>query len=106
MAAKNPYISPKRKDTNETKNKMSCSNPKADSAKVSTDQAETRENTGGTQVHCPICNKGYDQFEINAHVDICLNASTVKQLVQEETQSADERSKKKTRKLADFFVGS
>lgn len=95
MAAKNPYISPKRKDTNETKNKMSSSNPKAD-AKVSTVQAKTRENDG-TQVHCPICNKGYDQSEINAHVDSCLNASTVKQLIQEETQSADERSKKKTR---------
>jgi DNA polymerase kappa len=60
-------------------------------------------------VQCPICgillSSGSDNNAINAHVDTCLNVSTVRQLAKEETTFADlkEEKSRKKRCLPDFF---
>jgi transcription elongation factor Elf1 len=71
-------------------------------------------SSGSTETEvliCPICGTSIqsissnDNNAINAHIDACLNAKTVKQLAQEETLYADLKGgkPKKKRSLADFF---
>ena len=72
---------------------------------------ETITSKSAKIVSCPICGlslQSSDDTAINAHIDSCLNVSTVKQLAQEETMLADlkdEKSKKK-RSLTDYFSSS
>ena len=100
----NPYEIPKRdtaaSSTNGSANTTSSSNEGKMANFVSLqDEAQTC---------CPICNKTFHPNQnhvLNAHIDACLNASTVKELCKEETVSADERAKKKQKRtLNDFFV--
>ena len=61
------------------------------------------------QFSCPICKRSFQSDQnhaLNAHIDSCLNASTVRELCKEETASADERAKKKQKHntLNDFFI--
>jgi len=83
-------------------NKPSPSNLKDDSNITSTENSNT---DFGTEVQCPICQKYFKsgKVDINAHIDSCLNAATVKQLAKEETHEWNLRNKKKKRKLGDFF---
>lgn len=55
---------------------------------------------------CPICSKAIsgDNNDLNRHVDACLNAGTVAELV--EQSNAEERLSKKRRVLKDFFASS
>lgn len=57
---------------------------------------------------CPICSKTIagDNNDLNRHVDACLNAGTVAELVEQSNAEADERSSKKRRVLKDFFASS
>lgn len=57
---------------------------------------------------CPICSKTIsgDNNDLNRHVDACLNAGTVAELVEQSNAEADERSSKKRRLLKDFFASS
>lgn len=119
---KNPYLSPKSISPleNISHNKTKSSNvsskrslytpppidPSNDKTSNPTDSAKdgsAAEN--GAQIECPICQKIFqtNNAEMNAHIDACLNASTVKELAKEETRCADERRKKKRRRLKDFF---
>ena len=95
----NPYASPKRDSA--TKCLAKTSSPK-EGAK----DAPPR-NIG--QFSCPICKRSFQSDQnhaLNAHIDSCLNASTVRELCKEETASADERAKKKQKHntLNDFFI--
>jgi len=82
--------------------KPSPSNPKAGNNITSTENANT---DFGTDIQCPICQAYFKsgKVDINAHIDSCLNAATVKQLAKEETHEWNQRNKKKKRKLGDFF---
>ena len=111
---KNPYISPKRV---ESKAKQSLTNfkhtplqlfPKPSCTKAMAIPSTSAAGKIIDQIQCPICQKHFptnthDNAEINAHIDACLSATTVKELVKEETQWAEEKTKKKKRRLADFF---
>ncbi|KAL7519717.1 hypothetical protein ACHAWX_004474 [Stephanocyclus meneghinianus] len=104
----NPYkTSPKRGDygaqSNVDRNRTSNKSPlrNSSSSNIDVESANVFE--------CPVCAVSFtnkqDNSAINAHVDACLNASTVKQLAKEETlfaKSMEEKSRKK-RRLADFF---
>ena len=83
-------------------NKPSPSNLKDDSNITSTENSNT---DFGTDIQCPICQAYFKsgKVDINAHIDSCLNAATVKQLAKEETHEWNLRNKKKKRKLGDFF---
>ena len=102
---KNPY-SPKKRVNSKMSPKHNCksspSNPKAGNNITSTENANT---DFGTDIQCPICQAYFksDNVDINAHIDSCLNAATVKQLAKEETHEWNLRNKKKKRKLGDFF---
>mmetsp|Transcript_13349 Transcript_13349/g.23437 ORF Transcript_13349/g.23437 Transcript_13349/m.23437 type:complete len:391 (-) Transcript_13349:12-1184(-) len=119
---KNPYLSPQamplrekilgneaKRSTTSSKRTLYTSSPsvpKPDCAKMSTETTGVDEIS--SKVQCPICQKHFQidkhgNAEMNAHIDACLNATTVKQLAKEETKCADERTKKKRRRLADFF---
>lgn len=92
----NPYASPKR-------------NTKVDSTKplASIQKEAASETPPSNHVYCPMCNKSFlaDQNDaINQHIDACLNASTVRELCREENVCADERAKKKKKRINDFFV--
>lgn len=106
---KNPYVSPKRMRHESSERRISKPNSGVSSwsppAGLKSDKTVNEKQSIGThaQVQCPICNRSCTFDEINYHIDSCLNATTVKQLAKEETQCADERSKKKKRRLADFF---
>jgi hypothetical protein len=103
---KNPYISPKstkiRRDNVETKRPL-------DELIYTSKQGQA----AGTdivkeQLQCPLCRIGFPNNEdgnalLNAHIDECLNATTVKQLANEETACADGRKKCKKCRLTDFF---
>ncbi|KAL3797709.1 hypothetical protein HJC23_000254 [Cyclotella cryptica] len=104
----NPYKnSPKRGDygtrCNTDRNRTVSTSPVKDSS------ASTIDSISTNFFECPICAVPFtnkqDNAAINAHVDACLNASTVKKLAKEETmfaKSKEEKVKKK-RRLADFF---
>jgi len=127
---KNPYISPKpvssieknlgnesRSNTKQPNRSLyttsSQSVPRPESTNIPpTKISGAAQNTVYKQIQCPICQKSFptnqhnnnnNNAEINAHIDACLNATTVKQLAKEETKCAEERTKKKKRRLADFF---
>lgn len=96
----NPYASPKRDvATNSTNCLAKKSSP--------TEEADVPPCNLG-QISCPMCNRMFhaDQnHELNAHIDSCLNAPTVRELCKEETACADERAKKKQKRtLNDFFI--
>jgi DNA polymerase kappa len=75
------------------------------------DYSNANEPTSKIFIQCPICgsslNSDQDNSTINAHIDACLNSSTVKRLAKEETVFAElkngEKIKKKKRSLTDFF---
>lgn len=106
---KNPYVSPKRIRNESSERRIRKPNSGVSSwsppAGLKSDETVREKQDIGThaQVQCPICNRSCTFDEVNSHIDSCLNATTVKQLAKEETQCADERSKKKKRRLADFF---
>lgn len=76
-------------------------------------QSVIENSPGSTETEvliCPICGTSIQSSSnnnnaINAHIDACLNAKTVKQLAKEETLYADLNGgkPKKKRSLADFF---
>jgi hypothetical protein len=100
---KNPYLSPKstkiRRDNVETKRPL-------DELIYTTKQGQAASTD--KQLQCPLCRVGFPNNEdgnalLNAHIDECLNATTVKQLANEETACADGRKKCKKCRLTDFF---
>lgn len=104
----NPYkTSPKRGD--DGARCTSDGKPTSSSSPLHGSSASNNESGSTNVFECPICAVSFtdkqDNTAINAHVDACLNASTVKRLAKEETLVAklkEEKSKKK-RRLADFF---
>lgn len=103
---KNPYLSPKstkiRRDNIETK--RSPDERPSTAAQSELASAVNFEK----QIQCPLCRVDFPNNEdgnslLNAHIDECLNATTVKKLANEETACADERMKNKKRRLTDFF---
>lgn len=108
----NPYISPKSMSPQREKPGENRANSKRALYKSST-APETKPSglqpSETVSIQCPICNTNFhsskhDNAVINAHIDACLNATTVKQLAKQETECADERARKKKRRLADFFA--
>ena len=65
-------------------------------------------DSSSVETVCPICSKTVagDNNDLNRHVDACLNAGTVAELVEQSNAEADERSSKKRRVLKDFFASS
>ena len=55
---------------------------------------------------CPVCSKTIsgDNNDLNTHIDACLNAGTVAELVEQSNAEADEKASKKRRVLKDFFA--
>jgi len=115
----NPYVSRKampssetvlvdKAQTNATNSKRSLYRPSLSDhsdPKPSCNKAPT-ENSKSVQ--CPLCCKYFQtdkhgNAEINAHIDSCLNTSTVKELAREETLCANKKIEKKRRRLTDFF---
>jgi DNA polymerase kappa len=98
----NPYASPKRDAANSTIPLVSTSSQKEEATSVSPNIL------GHDLINCPICSQPFHPFSndaLNAHIDSCLNASTVRDLCREETVCANERARKgKKRTLNDFFV--
>ena len=119
---KNPYVRPNKCTSNNEKlsadpsylrNTLPPSNQticpaKEEATKLSDASSELLE----TRVQCPLCNTYFESDEnndnaaLNAHIDACLNATTVKHLAKEETVCADERVRKKKCKLLTDFYGS
>ena len=96
----NPYTtSPKRCNDSRIPSGKTTASPLQNNPRVKTDIV----------VQCPICgvslNSGNDNSIINAHIDSCLNASTVRQMTKEETLVADGKYMKTKRKrsISDFF---
>lgn len=92
LSTGNPYASPKR-------------NTKVDSTKppVSIQKEAASKTPPRNHVYCPMCNKSFlsDQNDaINQHIDACLNTSTVRELCREENVCADERAKKKKKRIS------
>ena len=106
----NPYASPKREVVAANSNEVVAANSTNCLAKISHPKEEAKDapprNLGKTS--CPMCNRIFPSDQnhaLNAHIDSCLNASTVRELCKEETVSADERAKKKQKRtLNDFFT--
>ena len=123
----NPYISPKSiyphsRDTTANNEGAATSSKRSLYASAppnmqNNDSAEIAAKTvpidakeaGMTEIQCPICQKIFrprsddSNAEVNAHIDACLNASTVKEMAKEETRCADARTQKKRKRLTDFF---
>lgn len=78
-------------------------------ASTAPDTSTDRTSRPSTSINCPICGASIrssnDNNQINAHIDACLNTTTVKQLAKEETALAvlKEAQSKKKRSLSDFF---
>lgn len=121
---KNPYcISPKAmarsenalvdqtkiSDTSSKRALYTSHGPKHGIGTMPPETSGVKKIMSSRQIQCPICQKHFqsnqhDNAEINAHIDACLNAMTVKHLAKEETRCADARTRKKKRRLADFFT--
>ena len=104
----NPYkttsSSTMKRNTN-SKTLLPNANPSSKS-----NHAPIIESDHEEHARCPICGQilisENDNNAINAHIDSCLNAPTVKQLAKEETLFAELKNDKKPKKkgrLADFF---
>lgn len=104
----NPYTTSAKPDG------VVTSSPKPSGTKKAGNTERALANAGDatSNQQCPLCGTvlqttKYNNAQINAHIDSCLNASTVKEIAREETVSADlkeqEKAKNKKRSLVDFF---
>ncbi|KAL7552403.1 hypothetical protein ACHAWF_015638 [Thalassiosira exigua] len=108
---KNPYISPKATQTLRENSPKRTESRRSLYKTVSPSDVKldsVQEVALDAQIQCPLCHKCFqtrkhDNAMINSHIDACLNASTVKELVKEESLCAKEEARKKRRRLEDFF---
>jgi len=102
---RNLIVSPYRKGSVGKSSPLVRQNISSHTWRPSTPVIASDEISSTVQTVCPICSKTIagDNNDLNRHVDACLNAGTVAELVEQSNAEADERSNKKRRVLKDFF---